>query len=341
MIKELNNFADNLLLKLEKRQREILAARFGFKDGEKNTLQTIGDQFGITRERVRQIENYSFGKLKNFSLKEELSKLIEPAKKYLVSAGGLRRDDLLMSDLKNLTVQENWPKFFDQKLRFLFVLAGEPKLFEADEDFYDFWYLDEEAKNKTLKKVKEFFDFCQKAGPAKIIEKKIHLARFQDLASANYLSLSKKFGHNVFGDFGLSFWPEINPKVISDKAYLVLKKNNEPLHFRAVAQEINNSKFDHKKAYPQTVHNELIRDDRFVLVGRGVYGLREQGYEPGTAREVLSRILKKHGPLPSQKIIQLVREERLLRENTILLNLQNKRYFQKLPDNRYALIREV
>lgn len=341
MIKELNNFSDNLLLNLEKRQREILAARFGFKDGEKKTLQEIGDGFGITRERVRQIEEYGLEKLKTSPIKEELVKLTEPIKKYLISAGGLRRDDFLIRDLKHLTAQENWPNFFDLKLRFLFALGGEPKFSEADDELYDFWYLDEEIKNKALRKIKEFFDFFQKAGPEKVINQKIHLAHFRDLGSVNYLSLSKKFAVNVFGDFGLSFWPEINPRVISDKVYLVLKKNNQPLHFRDVAQEINNLKFDQKKAYPQTVHNELIRDGRFVLVGRGIYGLREQGYEPGTAREVLTRILKKHGPLPSQKIIQLVRQERFLRENTILLNLQNRRYFQRLPDNRYTLIREA
>lgn len=341
MIKELDNFINGLLINLEKRQREILTERFGFKDGERKTLQAIGDSFGITRERVRQIESQGLEKLKSRLTKEQAAKLIEPAKNYLVSAGGLRRDDLFIQDLKYLTVEENWPKFFDRKLKFIFILNGEPKFSELDDQLYDFWYLDEEIKIKALKKIKEFFDFCQKSGQEKIIDKKIHLARFRDLATINYLSLSKNFDINIFGDFGLSFWPEIHPKIISDKAYLVLKKHDRPLHFRKVSQEINSLEFDRKKAYPQTVHNELIRDERFVLVGRGIYGLREQGYEPGTAREVLVRILKKHGPLDAQKIIQLVQRERFLRENTILLNLQNKRYFEKLPDNRYTLIREA
>lgn len=341
MVKELNNFIDNLLSSLEKRQREILTERFGFKDGERKTLQTIGDSFDITRERVRQIENQGMEKLKAQLAKEQVNKLIEPAKNYLISAGGLKRDDLFMEDLKKLTAKEVWPNFFDRKLRFIFVLNGEPKFSEADDHLYDFWYLEEETKNIALKKVKELLDFCQKSGPEKIIDKKVHLVRFGDLATVNYLSLSKNFDVNVFGDFGLSAWPEINPKIISDKAYLVLKKRSQPLHFRDVTQEINNLSFDRKKAYPQTVHNELIRDDRFVLVGRGIYGLREHGYEPGTAREVLARILGKHGPLEAQKIIQLVQKERFLRENTILLNLQNKKYFEKLPDNRYTLIKEA
>ena len=341
MIKELDNFINNLLLNLEKRQREILTERFGFKDGGKKTLQAIGDGFGITRERVRQIEKQGLEKLRTLLAKEPAMQLTDPLKKYLVSAGGLRRDDFFINDLKHLTAKENWPKLFDFKLRFLFIVSGEPKFFEANDKFYDFWYFDEGIKNKAFQKVKEFFDFCQKSGQEKIIDKKIHLARFRDLATINYLSLSKNFDINAFGDFGLSFWSEIHPKVISDKAYLVLKKVVQPLHFRELTQRINDLKFDCKKAFPQTVHNELIRDERFILVGRGIYGLREQGYEPGTAREVLVRILKKHGPLEAQKIIQLVQSERFLRENTILLNLQNKRYFQRLPDNRYTLIREA
>jgi len=296
MVKELNNFADKLLLNLDKRQREILAGRFGFKDGEEKTLQALGDQLDITRERVRQIEAVGLNTLKSSLNKEELSQLIEPAKSFLASAGGAKRHDLLMKDLQYLTRQETWPKFFDIKLKFLFILAGEPKFFEADNDFYDFWYLDDETKNKALKKIQEIFAFCQKSGPDKIISQKIHLARFGELTDSNYLSLSKKFGFNVFGDFGLNEWLEINPKVIRNKAYLIIKKNNQPLHFKTITENINKSKFDAKKAYPQTVHNELIRDNRFVLVGRGIYGLREQGYEPGTAREVLVRILKKQDP---------------------------------------------
>ena len=341
MIKELDNFINSLLNNLEKRQREILIERFGFKDGERKTLQAIGDSFGITRERVRQIENQGMEKLRVQPVRERISKLIEPMKQHLASVGGLKRDDLFMGDLRGLTAAENWPKFFDRKLKFVFSINNEPKFSETNDNLYDFWYLDEKTKTGALKKIKEIFDFCQKSGPEKIIDRKVYLTRFQDLATVNCLSLSKDFDINVFGDFGLSSWSEIKPKIISDKAYLVLKKNSSPLHFKDLAQKINNFKFDRKEAHPQTVHNELIRDDRFVLVGRGIYGLREQGYEPGTAREVLVRILEKHGPLDAQKITQLVQKERFLRENTIFLNLQNKRYFEKLPDNRYTLVREA
>ncbi|MCX6798171.1 MAG: DNA-directed RNA polymerase subunit delta [Candidatus Falkowbacteria bacterium] len=80
---------------------------------------------------------------------------------------------------------------------------------------------------------------------------------------------------NKYGDWGLADWKEIKPKTINDKIYLVLKNQGEPMHFTEIAKKINEVKFDQKTANAATVHNELILDNRYVLVGRGVYGLRE------------------------------------------------------------------
>ncbi|MCX6702798.1 MAG: winged helix-turn-helix domain-containing protein, partial [Candidatus Wolfebacteria bacterium] len=154
----------------------------------------------------------------------------------------------------------------------------------------------------------------------------------------NYISVSRKFKSNPFGDMGLSSWEEIDPRTMASKTYLVIKKANKPLHFREVADVINKTGFDDKKALPQTIHNELIKDPRFILVGRGIYGLGEQGYLPGTAKEIIHRILKKDGPMTSDKLIDAVSQQRFLEKNTVLLNLQNKKHFKRLPDGKYAII---
>ena len=70
------------------------------------------------------------------------------------------------------------------------------------------------------------------------------------------------------------------------------------LNFREISEAINRTNFVGRAAHPQTVHNELIKDPRFVLVGRGIYGLSEHGFKPGIAREIISQILKEEGPLP-------------------------------------------
>ena len=85
------------------------------------------------------------------------------------------------------------------------------------------------------------------------------------------------------------------------------------------------------------MHNELIKDERFVLVGRGMYGLSEQGYEPGTAREVIAKVLKKQGPLAAADVVTHVNKQRFFKPNTILINLQNKASFERLPDGKYRV----
>ncbi|HNU81582.1 MAG TPA: sigma factor-like helix-turn-helix DNA-binding protein [bacterium] len=85
----------------------------------------------------------------------------------------------------------------------------------------------------------------------------------------------KDLERNKFGYWGKADWQEIKPKTINDKIYLVLKNAGKPLHFTEIASKINEIKFDHKNANPATVHNELILDERYVLTGRGMYGLRE------------------------------------------------------------------
>ena len=147
---------------------------------------------------------------------------------------------------------------------------------------------------------------------------------------------------NQYGETGLSSWSEINPKTARDWAYLVLKKGQKPLHFTEITEHINAVRAHrlNKKTNYQTVHNELIKDERFVLVGRGVYGLEEFGIMAGTAREVMGNILNDHGPLKPKALIQLVLERRMFKENTLLLNLQNRKHFKRLDDGRYV-VREV
>lgn len=49
---------------LNAKQKRILDLRFGFEDGEAHTLEDIGKEFGVTRERIRQIQNEALGKLR-------------------------------------------------------------------------------------------------------------------------------------------------------------------------------------------------------------------------------------------------------------------------------------
>jgi hypothetical protein len=329
---------DNLLNRLfegfSPKQVKVLNDRYGLKKGQISTLQEIGDELSITRERVRQIEEQTLKKLAPM-VRSEARQILDFANIHLANAGGVRRDDYFIFEVKNTLFLGETAKNIDEKLRFLFLAAATPLYEKENENFYGFWYANDSAKKRFGDFIKNILQLFKTADKSSLLNDKIYLAHCKDINSAHFLSIAKHFGVNVFGEFGLRSWPEIEPKTVRDKAYLVLKRYGKPLHFKLIAKYINRFGIDKKPAHIQTVHNELIKDDRFVLVGRGIYALRENGFEPGTVREVIARLLRKNGPLTSPEVVKLVNEERFLKENTILLNLQNKKYFRRLDDGRY------
>lgn len=334
MSQNLDTLIEQFLAGLTPKQRKVVTERFGLKNGKRATLQEIGDELGITRERVRQIGEQAGKKLKPLA-EDKAAPLLEFADTHLASVGGVRRDDHFVADTIQGFFGAKEIKYAPQKLTLLFITAGAPFYAKEDDDFYGYWYADENAKKKFLTFVKNALHFFRTNDKHALLNNKTYLAQVRDFASSHYLSISKHFGVNMFGDVGLRAWPEIEPKTVRDKAYLALKKHGKPLHFEEIAKYIAKYGIDKKPAHVQTVHNELIKDPRFVLVGRGIYALSEHGFEPGTVREVIAKLLKKHGPLSQNEVVHLVNEQRILKQNTILLSLQNRHYFKRLDDGRY------
>jgi len=146
---------------------------------------------------------------------------------------------------------------------------------------------------------------------------------------SSYLEISRIIGKNEEGFYGLLEWPEIRPRGIRDKAYLVLKKAQRPLHFTEIAAQIDGAKVP-------TVHNELIKDERFVLIGRGIYALAEWGYFPGEVKDVILKILREKGrPMTKEEILEEVKKQRIVKPTTVLLYLYNKKYFERDSQGRY------
>jgi hypothetical protein len=152
------------------------------------------------------------------------------------------------------------------------------------------------------------------------------------------LHATKHLDQNKFGYWGCKDWSEIKPKRINDKIYLVLKHKQKPMHFEEIAQEIDKLKFDNKKANPATIHNELILDEKYVLVGRGIYGLKEWGYKRGVVVDVIKDILEKESKaLSKEEIVEKVLENRIVKRTTINLALMNKDIFVKNGNGEYSL----
>lgn len=327
---------------LSTRQREIVEERFGLRDDQEKTLQELGERNGITRERVRQIEAEGLRLAREQFTGGDGQQLVVLAKDRLAALGGIRKEEDFVRDMQIVLKDDSLSQC---QLRFIFKIAGEPIHYNEDDAFYSFWCLDK----SIVKKAETFIDKAVKFFGNKkedlVFQGKFkqHFAEFAGAASIdetagmNYLGISKQFGVNPYSDFGLSHWEEINPKTARAKAYLILRKHGKPMHFRDIAHTINGTGFDKKPVYAQTIHNELIKDNRFVLVGRGMYGLTEHGFFPGTAKDVIKQILVEKGPLAQNEVVQLVSSQRFLKENTILLNLQNKKHFKRLENGTYHI----
>ena len=313
----LRKVCQNLISSLKEREKEIIIRRFGLFGKEKETLQAIGNDFGVCRERVRQIEERALEKIKSEIQKEK--KVFDKIYQQFKNWGGVKREEILIS-------KEG------REIVFLLSLDERFQRKREDEKFFSFWFLKEgnylKVAQNFLEKLVSFFEKKKKLLSPKEISK---IFKIKEDHLFSFLEISKLIGKSEEGLFGLKKWPEVFPKTIRDKIYLVLKKTTQPLHFREIAQRIAGAKV-------ASVHNELIKDSRFVLVGRGIYALREWGYWPGEVKDVIVQILREKGrPMTKEEILQEVKKQRLVKESTILVSLYKKDYFEKDSQGRFYL----
>ncbi len=326
---QIKKIVAQLIAHLPPRNREIITRRFGLKTGAKETLESIGASHSITRERIRQIEASAIVQIKN-SLSPEVTKPFVLAVRNIIErAGGVIREDTLFNEFSGVPKRDP----ANMALAFMLTLSGEYLRSPEDEDFYAFWSLSKDHTNRFKSTVQDFINGLEKRN-AVVQETNADVPR-EELSS--YLAISKQVSKNVFGAIGLTKWADIKPRGVRDKSFLILKREGQPRHFRDITNLINTVGFDNRKAHVQTVHNELIKDRRFVLVGRGIYGLAEWGFEPGTVKEVIANFIRTAGPQSKDKIIAHVMSARMVKPNTIILGMQDRNLFRENDHGHIAL----
>lgn len=328
-----------LLDTLPERSRDILTSRYGLgKDTNTQTLEAIGKTYGITRERVRQIEEYSLSNIRKSEEFEKTNAIFTELEGVIKQLGGVvPEQELLEAISKNESIQNH--------LHFLLVLGDPFVRLKENTHFTCRWCVDKNHASQIEDSIKKLYE---NLNDEDIVPESEMIASFlehlKDVAKdykdeevmKRWLGMSKKIGKNPLGEWGRADSPNINVKGMRDYAYLVIRRHGSPIHFREVAEQINKM-FD-KKAHVATTHNELIKDPRFVLVGRGLYALADWGYMSGVVRDVIAGVLEKHGPMTRDEIIDKVLKERYVKENTIIVNLQNPDFFKKDPKGRYTVV---
>ena len=367
-----------LLQKVNPRERDVLLRRFGLNSSNKQTLEQIGASHGLTRERVRQIEAAGLKKIKKMcELEKQIGLLRQALDDLLLDNGGLMDKQYLQSSFLALSREalkdDDLPIYannFDFLISRVLSEDFDPVTSGLFNDSIKLKYqtidhlellaqqlVEQVRQAKRLFLIEDLIKLSFDLDAFKANADKLVSANKLDLASAlsgqdsfqdgqlinkykpiySVLRAIRDIERNNFGSWGPADWPEIRPRTITDKIYLVLKQTDQPLHFREITSRINQF-FTDKRANAATVHNELILDDRYVLVGRGIYALKESGYQAGRVVDIVTRILKQaRHSLSKDEIIDKVLTQRLVKKTTVSLILSNKQLFQRLPDGRYSL----
>jgi len=340
-IEKVQDLINGLMIVLSDKEKFIIENRFSLNDKPKLTLENIGQHFSVTRERIRQIEKNALKKLERNVNNTPLFVVTQLALETLNECGGLCEEDLMINlILKKVNVSNplniNSLKLTVDLEKDISHVHNTIQL----KPYYKF-------NNVTSNVVKKICDQAYK-----ILNKKTSVVTNTDLATEVKIVLNQELDLSLIcscfyldrrlkvvdgSRVGLASWRNINPKTLRDKIFFVLRSNKKPLHYLEIAEKISGFKFDKKSVNTQAVHNELIRFDEFVLIGRGIYALKEWGYSQGTVSDVIENILNEHGPLTREEIVEKVLEKRKVKKITILLNLKNKSQFVRVGRDKYTL----
>lgn len=318
------------------REREIVSRRFGLFD-RKETLEQIGELLGITRERVRQLEKSVMSRLRVSAEQETLPRIPE-IQHLLVESLHALGETARVSHLTEKVSSET-TKLEQARIAFLAQLCPDLVVINEDDHFYQAVGNRSVRDDKAIKEdVAKIIDAIKQAGEPTSIEDAAKASSLGDTKQTEALASISKHLATLNGRWGLVKWPMVNPKNIRDKIYVILKEHGKHMHFNDIAASIKGSEFKRKDVTTQAIHNELIKDKRFVLIGRGIYALKEWGYEKGTVSDIISEVLKQEGgPLHRDEIVKRVLKSRYVKETTILLNLQGKPQFKRVAKATYAL----
>jgi len=328
-----------VLSSLKDRAFEVVVSRYGLgKDVNRKTLESIGEVYGITRERVRQIENAAIALIRKSSSYRDEKFSFDELEKNIEILGGVVAEEEFLEKLTNDDSTKNHIHFF-------LVLGEAFTKHKEDDHFKTRWSTDDDVIKIVHNSLRNLYE---NLSDNEIVTESELITRFilelKDLnekyrneeIARRYLSITKRVSKNPLGEWGKSESAGVRTRGIKDFAFLMMRKHGSPMHFKEVAKAISDT-FG-RKTHVATCHNELIKDPRFVLVGRGIYALKEWGYKTGVVRDVIAEVLRENGPLTKEEIVEKVLKERYLKKNTILVNLQNSKNFIKQKDGKYTLV---
>jgi len=333
---DLKSVVDEMFLVLTAKEKEVVIRRFSLDNKPRETLEKIGHHFNVTRERIRQIENIALLKLRRHISNSHLRYVNRAAKDILIENGGVMKESLLIAETLNSIGKKS--ELDGSIIRLALSIDGELAKNDRSNEFEPAWHFEKISINNIKSITNSAYNILKKKGEIIAFADLFKMIKQLDLffnkqptleLIKSCLCIDHRLRETKDG-WGLMEWRTINPRSIRDKVIIILRKNGNPMHFIDIANKISEVGITKKMVTTQAVHNELIRYDDFVLVGRGLYALKEWGYQPGTVADVITRLLQKNGPMSKKEIIRGVQKEREVQIGTISLNLQKNDHFVRV-----------
>ena len=339
---ELPSLVDNLLLLLSDKEKTVIKKRFGLNGKGKFTLESIGREFSVTRERVRQIEKNALVKMKRNVFNTALKNLHEYVAGVVDDLGGLAKTELLVARLLSILPQDI--KLDTSSLNLSLFLHDDLDAVGNTINFHPYVkqkklpdYSIRHASNHLINQLYKYGDVREISKIHADLKPVLDGIHFDLAKTKSLIDIDKRLTVLDGSLVGLIEWRHIHPRTLRDKILFILRNEKKSMHFMDIAERIVKENFDNKSVNLQAVHNELIRHDHFVLIGRGIYALAEWGYESGTVTDVIAKLLKEQGELDQDKIVDLVLKQREVKRITILLALKNGKRFARVGRRMYKM----
>lgn len=339
---------DELLSDLNSREADVIKKRFGI-NSKPLSLEKIGKEYGITRERVRQIEDKALKKISHKSLQLAFfEKTLYPIINDLLGDLKIKREIFIYRKLNEIyDIKEEEMNI----LRFFFNIFEKIYYKEENRLFNSFLSTQKHFFEKGLKILNHLYNRLEKNKDTILKEEdvlkillneiKIHWNIQPSVEEIlEFLKISKVIKRNPLNEYGHFKHPRITPVLLKNKIKIIFEIEKRPLHFNEIHQKLLELSeiedellpFVWKKRYTNhSIHNALLENDDFVKYGRGKYVLREWGYEEGHIIALMRKILEERKEVDVDELYEFIRNHKECAPATFRLYLY--KYF-KVKDRK-------
>jgi len=348
------------MLKMESDEREwvIIERRFGLGGASLLTLEELGLAFGLTRERIRQIEANALDNLKNvlidnsyenknYHVHPEIISTLQNLSCFINQiTNNIILENKLMSDISEQYSIDS--KSVEPSLHLIFMLNGLSQIRFNKSDLRTAWGNIQATKIRKLEKIISRIDkllteeVVTPVGEIDILIEINKILKGKNRISLDelrqYLNLCSSIEKHSDGFYWGKF-EQLTGR--GNQTERILFENGEPLHINQITRKINHRLTLHSKRLvnDRNLGNQISGDARFTPIGRsGEWGLSSWTLNTGTIIDLMKQcLMTRNTAATSDEIYLYVSERRPVQRASIDVYLMLREEFSKVDRIKWGL----